>query len=269
MIGQGSGADVYLVNSNGTGATALTSSTALDDDPAWSPNGSRLVFSSERDGDREIYVMNANGSNPVRITNSAGVDERPAWAPDGSRIAFVSKRDGNAEIYVMNADGTGQTRLTNSPSEDTDPAWSPDGRKIAFASRRSGVPNIHVMEGDGTAPVQLSFDVEGSGSSQPSWAPDGSAIAYVQTVSGAAGRYSSLVRMTSHGYPADAVGVVVTGDDRLADPAWSPDGGQIAVTRSTCPIGSECRYDVLVFPSASHGTFTMLRPNTRNPAWRP
>lgn len=273
VIGQGPGAEIYLINSNGTGAIALTSNTVLDDDPVWSPDGSHILFSSERDGDREIYAMDANGSSPVRITNTAGTDERPAWAPDGNRIAFVSNRDGNAEIYVMNADGTGQTRLTDSPWEDTDPAWSPDGGKIAFASSRSGVPNIHVMNADGTATAQLSFDIAGASSSQPAWSPDGLSIAYVQTVS-LYGGYSSVVVMTSNGYPADAIGVVYGRNDRVADPAWSPDGGQIAVTQLTCLPGPGCQYDVVVFPNVSNSTFgfglsRMLRTNTRNPAWRP
>lgn len=268
VIGQGGNADIYLMNSNGTGATVLTASSALDDDPAWSPDGSRIVFSSERDGNRDIYVSDADGAAPIRITNTAGIDDRPAWAPDGSRIAFVSNRDGNAEIYLMNVDGTNQTRLTDSPSEDTDPAWSPDSRRIAFASDRSGVPNIHVMNRDGTATVQLSFDIRGARSSQPSWSPDGSAIAYVQTVS-LYGGYSTVVRMTSNGYPADGVGPAVDGDDLFADPAWSPDGGQIAVTRATCSLGSPCQYDVVVFGSSGFGPSRLLRSNVRNPAWRP
>ena len=74
---------------------------------AWSPDGSRIAFSSFRDDNDEIYVMNADGTNLRRMTNHPAKDRYPAWSPDGQRLAFSSHRDGNDEIYVMNADGTG------------------------------------------------------------------------------------------------------------------------------------------------------------------
>jgi len=73
-------------------------------DPSWSPDGSKITFSSDIDGNDEIYVMNADGSNQTRITNNDAEDWYPSWSPDGSKIAFTSERDGDFEIYVMNAD---------------------------------------------------------------------------------------------------------------------------------------------------------------------
>ena len=75
--------------------------------PAWSPDGRRIAFTSERDGNPEIYVMNADGSGVTRLTynDARDLDSFPAWSPDGRRIAFHSNRDGNFEIYVMNASG--------------------------------------------------------------------------------------------------------------------------------------------------------------------
>jgi TolB protein len=111
-------------------------SPAFDGDPAWSPDGKRIAFTSERDGDREVYVMNADGTNPVRLTTTAGFDENPSWSPNGTRIAFDSMRDGNLEIYVMNVDGSGVVRVTDHPAIDAIPAWSPDGKRIVFVSER-------------------------------------------------------------------------------------------------------------------------------------
>jgi len=111
------------MNADGSGLTRLTNDPDRDAGPIWSPDSSRIAFTSERDGNVELYVMSADGSGLARLTNDPGFDVPAAWSPDGSRIAFVSDRDGNLEIYVMNADGSSQTRLTNSPGSDRFPSW--------------------------------------------------------------------------------------------------------------------------------------------------
>ena len=95
--------------------------------PAWSPDGTKIAFVSDRDGDTEIYVMNADGSHPTNLTNTSAEDRTPAWSPDGTKIAFVSSRDGSAGIYVMNADGSNPTRLVGNINDDFWPTltWSP------------------------------------------------------------------------------------------------------------------------------------------------
>ena len=125
----------------------LTVHDAFDSVPTWSPDGRRIAFGSDRDGNREIYVMNADGSGVTRLTDNDAIDSGPAWSPDGRRIAFSSTRDGRFEVYVMNADGSGVTRLTDNDAFDWHPAWSPDGRHIAFQSNRDGNWEIYVMNG--------------------------------------------------------------------------------------------------------------------------
>src|SRR6266516_3823951 len=153
--------DIYVINSNGTGLTRLTTDPAYDASPAWSPDGSKIAFVSYRDGPAAIYVMNADGTNPVALTNHAGSDEQPAWSPDGRKIAFASNRDGHYEIYLMNADGTGVTRLTAGPDHySAGPRWSPDGRRIAFTAGYydawpSGYNLVRIVRADGTEPVDL------------------------------------------------------------------------------------------------------------------
>src|SRR5207249_1446955 len=103
--------------------------------PSWSPDGTSIVFVSNRDGNPEIYRMQADGSGETRLTNDKSFDSGPDWSPDGTKIVFFSDRTGNSDLYVMNADGSGVTRLTRDRAFfDVDPAWSPDGRKIAYAS---------------------------------------------------------------------------------------------------------------------------------------
>lgn len=110
--------------------------------PYWSPDGTMIVFQSNRmDDDSEIYTMNADGTNVKRLTFSKGPDESPIWSPDGKYILFASYRNGDSEIYLMDIDGKGQRNLTNHPAYDGHPNFSPDGTKIIFNSSRIMSPN--------------------------------------------------------------------------------------------------------------------------------
>ena len=98
----------------------LTNATG-DSRPRYSPDGSKIVFQSPRNGQSEIYVMNSNGTAQTRLTNNAASDTAPAWSPDGTKILFTSLRDDPMKpaLYLMNADGSGQTRVT----EGSDGVW--------------------------------------------------------------------------------------------------------------------------------------------------
>ncbi|HEY3220194.1 MAG TPA: DPP IV N-terminal domain-containing protein [Gemmatimonadales bacterium] len=181
---------IYVMNSDGSNLSQLTFADTTRDStgtikdtsssyhPVWSPDGARIAFASNREGNSEIYVMEANGANVVNLTDTAATDGQPAWSPDGSKIAFATDRDGNAEIYVMNADGSGLVNLTHDSGIDLLPAWSPDGTKIAFQSDRSTNFAVWVMNADGSNPVRLTSPSPVSGA--PSWSPDGTRIAYEQ-----------------------------------------------------------------------------------------
>ena len=230
----GGNLDVYLVRSNGTGLTRLTTNAGYDAEPAWSPNGNSIAFVSDRDGNPEIYVMDATGSLQVRRTN-AGANSRPAWSPDAGKIAFVSERDGNREIYVMNADGTNQLRLTNNAAIDDQPAWSPDGSTIAFASNRDGNFEIYRMNADGSgSPTRLTTNAVAD--VQPAWSPDGAKLVFSRP-EGCCG-YNLWV-MDAGGANA----VQLTTSYSANDAGWSPDGGWIAFGASLCDY-YECSYAV-------------------------
>ena len=96
-----------------------------DEHPSWSPDGERLAFVSDRDGDREIFVLHLETGDLRQITHNDVLDSRPSWSPDGRRIAFSSRRAGQRDIFVMNADGSDNRRLTTDRGLDRTPAWSP------------------------------------------------------------------------------------------------------------------------------------------------
>jgi TolB protein len=141
----GTGGQVIAsVNRQGQDKQVLTKG-AINNWPAYSPDGRHLAFSSSRDGDFELYIMKADGSDVRRLTTSPGLDMRPAWSPDGKRLAFTSNRDGNYEIYVIHIDGSGLKRLTHHPERDDFPTWHPDGHRLAFVSERDGQCDIYMI----------------------------------------------------------------------------------------------------------------------------
>jgi TolB protein len=138
--------DVYTVNSDGSGGTQLTTSTADDMGPDWSPNGTKIAFASNRDGNYEIYVMNADGTGQTRITNTAAQETKPAWSPDGTKIVFERSTNPdpvncwdacNAGIYKMNADGSSEVRLTPDGTNARHPDWGPN---VGYARPRGASP---------------------------------------------------------------------------------------------------------------------------------
>lgn len=106
--------------------------------PAWSPDGSQLMFMSSTPGNPELYVSDSNGGHIKRVTFSAGANTSPAWNPKtGQQIAFVSDRSGIPQLYLMNADGSNTEKLAlPDMGYVIDPAWSPNGQLLAFSWRR-------------------------------------------------------------------------------------------------------------------------------------
>ena len=152
---RGGNYDIYTMDPDGGSVVQLTSTSAHEYEPAWSPDGSRIAFVSERDGNRELYVMNADGSAQSRVTSSPLLEKDPAWSPDGQHLAFTSQ-DGLAfSLNIINLDGSGEVnfRTDYSGAGDGDPSWSPDGAMISFMSHRGASTgwNIYTMNADGSA----------------------------------------------------------------------------------------------------------------------
>jgi TolB protein len=146
--------DIYTANPDGSGLRRLTSRAGYDAEATISPDGSQIVFTSDRDGDLDIYVMNADGSNVRRLTTEPGYDGGAFFSADGSRIVYRARhteseeelaefrrllgrnliRPGQLDIYVMDADGSNKRRVTDNGAANFAPFMHPDGQRIIFSS---------------------------------------------------------------------------------------------------------------------------------------
>ncbi len=254
--------------SDGSMPDSLDRGVRSGEEPAQSPDGSRIAFASFRDGNGEIYVMAADGSAPENLTLHDAWDVSPAWSPDGKRIAFVSDRNGdvevwpgthlNTEIFVMNADGTGVEQVTfDALSKSAQgPAWSPDGSSIAFS--RKETKGIFVVE---LSSKEMRRASEDRWAWSPSWSPDGRSIAHV-------GGGGTVWVMAVDGGQV----LQLTFGDEFWDehPSWSPDGTRIVFSR----VGNEdsgMNYDLYLIPAGGGDEESITdHPNLdMQPCWAP
>jgi Tol biopolymer transport system component len=221
--------EIAVVGADGGPFRLLTEAEDdADIEPAWSPDGTRLLFQSDRNGDDELWIEQPDGTGMRNLTGAPRADDRePAWSPDGTRIAFTSDRGSahnDAEIVVMSADGSNQVTVTNSPANDYQPAWSPDGRKIAFVRYADDRGVVWVMNADGSNQVRLTNG--GADDEEPSWSPDGSKILFMSTRTG----MPSIFLMNADGSDQH---LLVRSGEIDAEPSWSPDGARIVFDRLT------------------------------------
>lgn len=183
--------------------------------PAWSPDGSQLMFMSSMYGNPELFVTDASGARPKRITFSAGASTSPTWNPKtGQQVAFVSDRGGLPQLYVMNSDGSSQAKI-DLPDMGyvIDPTWSPNGQLLAFSWRRpSGNFDIYIMEIATRQLVELTRDA--GRNERPSWAPDGRHLVFESTRTGTRQIWSMLADGTNARQ--------LTTQGQNESPNWSP-----------------------------------------------
>jgi Tol biopolymer transport system component/DNA-binding winged helix-turn-helix (wHTH) protein len=118
--------------------------------PAWSPDGKRIAFTSNRSGPQGIWVSDRDGRNAVQIASFGGVFvDHPAWSPDGATIAFDASPDGRTAVYTIAAEGGAPRRITQGPGDSRNPTWSRDGRWIYFESNREGAWQIYAQSAGG------------------------------------------------------------------------------------------------------------------------
>jgi Tol biopolymer transport system component len=240
--------DIALVGDNGGAVTLVTQATMSGTQAAWHPDGKQLAFVS-RDADPagDIYAIDVTVApvvpRPVAVT--PGVPEHtPTWRDaTGVRVTYTAGVDGTrfeghtaADIWSAGLDGSAQADLTNRPNLiEQAPAYSPDGRRLAYREQRAtGQPGITVADADGRNPKVLTTSTAAAGDDHPSWSPDGNLIAFDRSVGALSDRRAEIVIVrAADGVQVATVPCVVPGADTCedAEPAWSPDGRQLAFTR--------------------------------------
>jgi eukaryotic-like serine/threonine-protein kinase len=130
---------LYTINADGTGLKQLMNIPGADLEPAWSPDGKRIAFTSIRDGNKQIYLLDVDSQSVIRLTKpDVNIENsQPAWSPDGKKIAYLAKRLGTYQVWVMSDTGQENAQLVRSGQSlwDYAPAWSADGKGIVFNQR--------------------------------------------------------------------------------------------------------------------------------------
>jgi Ca2+-binding RTX toxin-like protein len=212
-------------------------------EPAWSPDGSRIAFSSDRDGHYEIYTMAADGTDVQQVTFVPQGESweynqsfEPTWSPDGTQIAFTGYRSDNFanEIFIVAAEATEETYVETVVTDTTDflsasdPDWSPDGETLAYVQYYDMYStNIATIGVDGTGVTVLTADAGDYVTDwDPGWSPDGTRITWI---SNRAATDPLGVETDVYVMQADGTGVVAATTDPEVeyDPTFSPDGLQI------------------------------------------
>jgi len=234
------------MNADGSNQTRLTDNPAADWGPSWSPDGSRIVFVSNRDENVEIYTMNADGSDQIRLTVEPAEDIYPSWSPDGQKIAFGSDRDFDNEVYVMDADGSNPVNLTNNapinavcglePLPQSELNLDEIAYKIVFESYRDtdGKENweICMVDANGSNLINLTNTPE-IDEMYPHASPDGSLICFV------ADEGDDKENKRRNVYIMNIDGTErIKKAEHAYQPCWSPDGRYIAYLPGEYP-----RYD--------------------------
>src|SRR5256885_726639 len=162
----------------------LTNTTASNLRPAWSPDGKRIAFQSNREGPYHIYVMDTDGGNVNQLTNGDSDDRHPAWSPDGKFLAVDSGDTAKREIWTIEISSKRRTQVTKLGAIASFPSWSPDGKQLGFYLYQAGSMDLWLAGPEGGTPSRLTRDFASEGNNQctfachsPAWSPDSTRMA--------------------------------------------------------------------------------------------
>ncbi|MBI3153070.1 MAG: serine/threonine-protein kinase [Chloroflexi bacterium] len=266
---------IYLADITTDSATQVTDMPNGACQPAWSPDGARLVFISPCKGmddiyyNASLYIINADGTGLIQIAPGPGGDFDPVWSPDGESIFFTSLRSGQMEIFSVDVDDLSKfTQITKGALrvESRQPAFSRDGSQIVYAVKRFGVYQIWMMNADGTDQEQIVRSGVAYTDYLPAWSPTGDLIIFNQRCATSfCNPYLMSISATDRS--AEQGTRVQVNLPLIQNVAYSPDGFYLAYEG----VESENNVDVFYMTVAGGGRVRMTTDKNMDfhPAWRP
>jgi len=209
--------ELHVMDWDGKRTTKMGVSGNIILPPRWSIDGTKLIYSAERNRQWGIYLIDFTNMSEKKIYASKGTNIAGNFFPDGNSFSFSSSKDGTPDLYIKNIRDGKIKKLSSSYGIDVSPSVSPDGHSIAFVSDRGGTPQIYIMRHDGSDIRRLTF--EGSYNTSPSWSPKGDMIAFV-------GQRGKNQIFTIRPDKTELTQLTVSGNNE--DPSFSPDGRYIA-----------------------------------------
>ena len=259
---------IYISDFDGKNIVAISKNNSINISPAWSPDGTKLTYTSFRTGVPEIYQYNLLTQKTVQMTSGFGNSSGSCWSSDGETIAFSSsQQNSQTHIYTMNAYGGNKQLLIYSSEIEVEPSYSPDGKYIAFTSNRFGKPMIFLKNLKTNNDMRLTY--AGWYNASASWGPDSSVLVFA-SYDRKIDRWD-LFKINVDGTRLERL-TLSQGDNEK--PTWSPDGRFILFQSSRSSSGKNLIHDGnRLFVMSKEGYFqkeiTTPLTEARQPTWGP
>lgn len=222
----GGNKELYLVDYDGYNLERLTFDHSLGLFPAWSPDGTSLVYTTFKRGNPDLYLIDFKDKVAHELLTFQGLNMGARFSPDGKEMVLVMSKDGNPEIYLYTLRNKKLRRLTYYQGVDSEPTWSPNGREIAFSSDRTGTPQIYIMDKEGGNIRRITY--KGGYNTSPDWSPLGDKIIYA----GMKGNIFDIYTVDVRSGQIEKLTDSLFEGGSYEDPSWSPDGRYIVYTRN-------------------------------------